>query len=109
MSKDLKSRAEEYAHSYPFAKVSDAYIAGANEERKLLTEWHDASEDKPKVGGWYLIKITYTLDGEREERILTGCWNQCSQYWYDDHIDEYDGDDYEDLEITHWREIHENE
>lgn len=47
MSKDLKSRAEGYAHSYPFAKVSDAYIAGANEERKLLTEWHDASKELP--------------------------------------------------------------
>lgn len=102
---DIKKRAEQYAHSYPFAKVADAYEAGALAERERLTQWHDACEDEPEVEGWYLIKITYTLDGERGERVLTGCWNEHSQCWYDDHIDEYDGDDYEDFEITHWREI----
>jgi hypothetical protein len=46
MSKDLKSRAEGYAHSYPFAKVSDAYIAGAKEEYLLLTHWNNIEADK---------------------------------------------------------------
>jgi hypothetical protein len=46
MTKDLKTRAEAHAHSYPFQKVSDAYIAGAKEEHLLLTHWNNIEADK---------------------------------------------------------------
>ena len=45
------------------------------------------------------MKIAYTADDERNEQVLTACWNDSSQCWYDDHIDEYDNEDYEDMKI----------
>ena len=47
MNKDLKTRTEGYAHSYPFAKVSDAYIAGAKGMYNDLTQWHNPKDLLP--------------------------------------------------------------
>lgn len=108
MRKDLKTRADAYAHSYPFAKVADAYEAGAKEERKQLNEWHDASK-KPTKEGLYLSKATYECEGMLYECTLVTQW--VDGHWVEPLIatsEEY-GFNLENFVITAWREIHENE
>lgn len=106
MTKDLKTRAEAHAHSYPFQKVNDAYIAGANEERKLLTEWHDASKELPPDDREVLCMIhrkyqTYAIliyDGKFWWQPIAPATALQDGGWIGF---------YED--VIAWREIHENE
>lgn len=94
MTKDLKTRAEGYAHSYPFAKVSDAYIAGAKEERNLLTQWYNVEVNLPQPHHTVMVK---TEDGDIHIGFLAR-----EGGWYLD----YRGFRIT-KEIVAWREIHE--
>lgn len=53
-----KRIAEEQKDAYIFTDaevlVEDAYKAGAEDEHRLLTEWHDVSEE-PDANGLYLV------------------------------------------------------
>jgi hypothetical protein len=93
---DIKKRAEQYAHSYPFAKVADAYEAGAlaeRERRNATNGWHDATKVQPPIfGGKVLVKIGgVPFLGRRFE---DGSWTSNSSTLR-----------FNDAEIDGWREI----
>lgn len=106
----IEQRARSYAEGCELQgkearKAEFDYIAGAKEERILLTEWKDVSREKPKHRGWYLVKLYYEFEGEPDTIYLTAYWNDT--YWCDDHIERYEGCEYENTKVTHWRPIHE--
>ena len=96
MNKDLKTRAEQYAHSYPFAKVADAYEAGAlaeREQRNATSGWHDATKVQPtSISGKVLVKIGGTPYLGR--RCADGFWTINGSTLR-----------FKDSEIDGWREI----
>jgi hypothetical protein len=58
-----KRIAEEQEGGYIFTDaevlVEDAYKAGAEDEHRLLTEWHDAKEEVPEINVAVLVKSQY--------------------------------------------------
>lgn len=84
--------------------IAEVYKAGAFFGYNQLTSWHDADKETPIKDGCYLVKVSYKMDGEPNEELLTAYWEG---HWLDDHLDRFDSEDYEDATITHWREIYE--
>ena len=58
---DIKKRAEQYARSYPFAKVADAYEAGAQAVFDDFAQW-ERLDYEPICTGMYLVTITVVAD-----------------------------------------------
>ena len=104
MSKDLKSRAKGYAHSYPFAKVSDAYIAGAKDLYDEITQWYDPDKVLPPTNEEVLCMINRPHQTYAIMRYLHGKW------WEAHHEDVLTPEGswvaYNGIVII-WREIHE--
>lgn len=74
--------------------IVESYMAGAEEERKELTRWHDPSEP-PQDQKHKLIKLDdcgYTL-------FTTGQWCPDSKRWWGAEINE-------NSKVIGWREIH---
>ena len=79
-------------NEYEIARES--YIAGAKEEHKLLTRWHDPKEEMPEHRKQVLVK--------------TDTGNHDVAY-YSDNVDGWIANDgiYNTAQIIGWREIHE--
>ena len=77
----------------------ECYCSAAMEERKLLTEWHDAKEEHPKSGLTVLIKCV-DIRFPNQSFFTTGVYYASTRQWcasrYGKHI-----------EIVGWRDIHE--
>ena len=66
---DIKKRAEQYAHSYPFAKVADAYEAGALAAFDNFAQW-ERLDYEPICAGMYLVTITIVADSGLIKGVL---------------------------------------
>ena len=76
--KTIEQRAQEYASSGEYSpSITEAYKAGAEEEHRLLTEWHDVSEE-PDANGLYLVALTSKNNAPKIYSVAAylgeGCW-----------------------------------
>ncbi len=96
--KTIEERAAEYeeisgCYGCELAQVKQAFIAGAQSEHALLTEWR-SPDDIPDTDRYVLIKINNTGD------YAVGYYNGNRDSW---HIPSF----FETCEFIGWREIQE--
>ncbi len=99
--KTIEQRAQEYASSGEYSSsITEAYKAGAAEEHRLLTEWHEVRE-RPERDGSYLLK----------NPSKDGFFYSVGKYCFES--DTWDCGIYllhrvtSKLRFSHWRPIHE--
>lgn len=93
-----KVAAGEFIPRFIYNLMADCYCAAAEDERQLLTEWHDPKED-PQEGAELLLKILMPVDEGDIRTYAVG------HYITDDFIMP---NTYAGAKVLGWREIHEN-
>ncbi len=85
-----------------FAKlIKEGYITGATEEHEILTSWHDPKEELPKPfdpDDDYPLLIK-----DSKGKVWTGFYRAYNNSWW---LAGITGNFNVDVELIHWREIH---
>lgn len=97
--KTLWQRAQEFAQREKIfdedvPALSSGYQMGANDERRLMIEWHNAARTFPKHERKVLL-----MNRRAGVEYSTG--------WYDRDCEQWHVDDRTMIAVDYWREIHE--